>query len=896
MTIYYNPAYSAAPYRNSGAHTEVGNIYCGNTQLLQRLLFYAGIPYLPASIEERIAHYHACMQTQIDDSSPFYKSFKIDSAGMSRTVLAWRDALVEVGWNMKSYAGSSVKLSVIRDIEPEDMPRGEADYWNMLIKIVAERNILPLAINIVVTCREVEVKPHIVYILSKLQQAGTSVEYQPVNNPTADGNLGKIQDALLNASKEKISLNANDDTFNYVQFANEDDALRYVATKEIDPSAVYYCAKPKRFDNTLRLLGKPTIGSSLMAGSPQVVQLFMLGNGLFEFPLNVNRIIEWLNMPISPIDGELRRVLCNALVDSGGINNSDWNKAKDDYLNNKTEEEQRKIAKQYDQFLPIPQSNIIDVAKVKVFNENLRAWASKRLAMINFPYEEIVKEQIATIESYCTTLLKMLESASNDFNFIKLQLWCKNIAQPGVYSQFNAETNSHTTISSMGDIHDTANSVVWFPAEDSGVVVYPFDMLNNTEYNEAESCGAMLYNREHHSLINQSAMLRILLNTKRLTIIEATKCNGEKVTRHPLVLQLNERIDGGLKSITQSRSISEEHLYTDHKVINLSDNPTRIQLDKQVKLIERYERETNDAKKAESYSSVSQLIQHPFTYVCERCAKIKDLEMPSTQDLNRTLGNVAHLIIEKVFGEKSFDDACKYYKAEYKTIFEEAVNEKGLLLRLPEHAISLSSLERKMWDALGRLAKIISDNDLSVYACEYDFSPAIWTEAGENVILGSRADMVLNDRYGGKVIFDFKYSNSKSRKTDIEENLALQLEVYRYMAKKEFGKQTPVRVAYVHLPNVIIFTADDFILPDEQSILVKNEERKDNDIMREAGNSYKLRWEQLKTGVIERVEGHPTSVSCEYAEQQISRGLFPLAGNSTNYGEDRFDKGYKNLK
>ena len=98
MTIYYNPAYSATPYRKNENSVDVGNIYCGNTQLLQRLLFYAGIPFLPVSNEERIAYYHACMQGKVDASSPFYASFQTDSAGMSRTILAWRDSLVEVGW------------------------------------------------------------------------------------------------------------------------------------------------------------------------------------------------------------------------------------------------------------------------------------------------------------------------------------------------------------------------------------------------------------------------------------------------------------------------------------------------------------------------------------------------------------------------------------------------------------------------------------------------------------------------------------------------------------------------------------------------------------------------------------------------------------------------------
>lgn len=99
MIIYYNPAYSSTPYRKSNKSVDVGNIYCGDIQLLQRLLFYAGVPFLPASNEERVAHYHASMQGKVDASSPFYESFKTDSAGMSRATLVWRDALVEVGWD-----------------------------------------------------------------------------------------------------------------------------------------------------------------------------------------------------------------------------------------------------------------------------------------------------------------------------------------------------------------------------------------------------------------------------------------------------------------------------------------------------------------------------------------------------------------------------------------------------------------------------------------------------------------------------------------------------------------------------------------------------------------------------------------------------------------------------
>ena len=889
MTINYNPAYSATPYRKKENGVDVGNIYCGNTQLLQRLLFYAGVPYLPVSNEERIAYYHACMLSKIDVTSSFYRSFKIDSVGMNRTILAWRDALVEVGWKAQSYEGSSIKLALLRDVEPKDMPKGEADYWYDLIQLASSGRILPKDINIVVTCSKEEIQPHIAYILEKQQELGVSVEYRTEKTPCASGNLGEIQKAIINQSDDKIILDNKDvTTFNYISFKNEDDALRYVATESVDEATVYFCSKPKRFDNTLRLLGKPTIGSSMASGSPQVVQLFMLGNGLFEYPLNIHRIIEWLNLPINPIDRGLRRVLCNALTESGGINNDEWKKAKSDYISSlKDEKEQKKVAKQADIFLPISQRGVVDVKGVQDFNDNLSKWAKRLLTMEDFPYDDIVREQISSIESYCTTLIKMLNNASAEFSFLDLQLWCKNIAQPSIYSQYEAEVYSHATIATMGDIHDTADSIIWFPAEDTGVTKYPFEHLNDTEYAEIKNGGAMPYKREQHSLMNQAAMQRIILNTKNLTIIEAEKCNGVKVARHPLVLQLNERINGGLKRIAQYKSISEEYTTKDNQVINQIGDPILIELDKEVKLKERHERYENAAQQAESYSSLSKLIQYPFTYVCERCAKLNDQVMPAAQDLEKTLGNVAHLIIEKVFG----GEAIKDYEDDYETIFEDAVNEKGLLLRLPEYAIDLLRLKSKMREVLDKLAKIIKNNTLTVDACEYSFKQAEWSAAGEGVMLGSRADMLLSDKYGGKVIFDFKYSRSKYRKTEVEENRALQLEVYRYMAKQEFGEDINVRVAYVLLPDVTILTADSF--KDIEAI--KLTDRTTADVMSEAANSYRFRWEQLKAGKIERVEGCDIGTG-EYAAQEVEKDLFPLSVHDKKYNEDKFDKGYKNLK
>ena len=112
------------------------------------------------------------------------------------------------------------------------------------------------------------------------------------------------------------------------------------------------------------------------------------------------------------------------------------------------------------------------------------------------------------------------------------------------------------------------------------------------------------------------------------------------------------------------------------------------------------------------------------------------------------------------------------------------------------------------------------------------------------------------------------------------------------MAKQEFGKDTNVRVAYVLLPDVTIITADEFV---DIETIQEIKDRAGVNVIAEAANSYRFRWEQLKAGKIERVEGCSVGTG-EYGEQMADKVLFPLSEYKGIYSEDKFDKGYKNLK
>lgn len=883
MTIYYSHHYSNQVYHNDISSVAFGTSYYGDSHLLRYLLFQAGICVKVASAEERIAYYHTKAGAH-PDAGKFANSLKNDITGSCRAILGWRDELVSVGWEPKKYEGVSFKLNFIKDLESDDMPKAESDYWALLLKISKEKRLVPEGVTIISTDSKENVLPVVEKIFASQIALGAKIEYRDEHTAVADGKLGDIQHVIENRLDEKVEVTDDDKTFSFIQFDNEDEALRYVATLPFEKDTLYYCQNPKRFDNTLRLLGKPACGSLIVSGEPQVIQLFRLGNDLFEYPLNINRIIEWLNMPISPIDGKLRHALSRCLVSTGGIKNEVWNDVISKYLEtipNKIDRD--KAQKNLNDLLPLPENEDVCLEAAENFNAGLKKWAVGLLSIDDFPYDDVVREQLHQLVSYCDSMIRMLNATESISSYIEYQKLCDGIMQQHSYCQYHAEVGSMNVISKAGDIHDVAEHIVWFPAMDCGVGRYPFDFLNNDEYNELVSDGVLLYDRAYFSSMNRTAMLRPLMFAKRLTIIEAVKVGGTKVKRHPLVLQLKECIKD-LEKIMTKGTLPDSALIDNPQVKN-ANNGISVEIDKGM-LKERHLRYDDEKKQSESYSSLNTLIQHPFEYVCRYCADLKEKSAPSADTLSATLGHVAHLIIEKVFGSKG--DYDRLINEEYDRIFEEAVTECGLLLRSHEHKFEYLGIQRKMKPALLQLKKFIEDNGLEVEDCEVELPITEWEEAGENVKLNSRVDMLLEDKNGKKVIFDFKWrdNSGKYEKESLEETAALQLYLYEYIARKTSGKEA--KSAYVILPDMIPMSHHEF----KGAVKIA---KKDIDRMAQAALSYKFRWKQFNDGIVERVEGCDVGTG-DYAQKEE---LYPLGIDKVKtkkYGENIFAKEYKKLK
>lgn len=876
MKIYFNECYEGRPYLDKARMEDgFGVEYCGELRLLQILTLHGGLTPPVATEAQRQVAYYSNMVEKVREGM-FHESFELDPLSVSNAVLRWRDTLVAAGWNLDS--GDTEKLKFIREMEPESLPKGIADCWNEVLRRSRESAMLPEGTEIVVTQRKETLSRKMDALFSNLINQGVKIEFAP-DQIFAEGDLGMVQRWLSRGidtpqSEGQLEL-SNDGTFRIIRFDTDDEAMKYVATRPPEEWDAYLCQQPKRFDNVLRYLGQPVCGSFFGKCSPQVVQLFAIGNGTFEKPLNLNRILAWLESPITPLGRRVSHALAKSLAASGGIGNEEWDRVISEYLDSFEDEKAKKAEvrrlKTFMPFLNLHEltDGMIRKEDVTAFNKALCQWATGLLSMETFPYDNIVRDQLGKLAQQCECLLGILQSYDSDeFSFIDLQNWCQSILKDHPYRQYDAQAGCRTLISREGNLHSSSDSLVWFCICDDETLTFPFDFLTEGEIRQLREGGVLIDDRNYYTQRCNNAMVRTLMKTRSITIVEAAKIEGRPVKRHPLMIQLRAAIKN-LANVEIDSPAMDADVYEEVDVVDNRSDSLFTEIKDGADIPRRSGKE--------SYTSLDMIIQHPFDYVCSYLAHLKDTSHASLSDVERTMGNVAHKIIEKVFGVGVPGEK------EYEAVFNEAVDTVGLMLRQPEYIVELRELRESMPRVLEELDRFIESNGLKVEGCEVELDDREWEQ---DCVLGSRVDMLLSDAEG-KVVLDFKWTGNKKTYTEkVATGTALQLSIYKWLAQKQYDGR--IRVAYVLLPSMTVVSADQF---KGTTPVMTYPEISDRYVIEKAFNGYAFRLSQFKEGRIERAEELQLEDS-EYGALQASKGLFPLKTGQS--GE--IEKSYKYFK
>lgn len=888
MKLYYCPSFTGFVYSDL-SNLMFNEKIVDTAGLIAVIKLHAGFNAEKKEDIERTVNYYKAMSLYMkkNPSNIMKDSFEIDSLSVAKECLNWRDTLSFAGWN-NSVKAPSKRIEVISGVEEYFTDKSLGDELVFVIDAVKSGCTLPDNLIIETPINYKLFSSLEVELIEALKGRGITVEDKkvPLKNTNA---LSSIVKALESTDDEKVYIK-NDDSFQILHFENQDDACKYLSLKAPDSYDVWINSDNKVLDNWLYLEGKPVSGSSIKGGMPQITQILPIGLSILSSPMDLKNMVEWLNIPVSPLSSNLRKTLAKKISRSGGYYNKDCQNVINDYIGCKYEYEElsenarmEKIKTEtkirtslVEKFLPDinnPETvfdGTVDINKVRSFTESLYNWCGTEIISIK---DGLQKAQIGMVRNECVAVLNMLNSETTErISFAKLMAFVTNLKDGVDMIQYEAQKGCRTVVSNPGQINSSIRNLIWCDFYNEPNETLKYDFLLPNEKEEFKKT-LKLWNEDTEREYNRKLKFLPFQFSDRITLVVIDKKVTEDVEKHPILIQMENKIKN-LSEFIINPDINTEYmsLLTEIPVINngMEENAEGLQI-KKAGLIQWPDHET--------YSSFDQLIYNPFDYAFSYLAGISSLGNSSLPKVNSVYGTVAHAVIETLFNKYEgieTSGTVEYIKENIKNnfdkVFLDMVNGYGAVLLLKENILNLDNYKDQVFKCVNSLVKVLDDNDLHVVACEP------WLENknmqfANNIKIGGYADMILADKENNPIVFDFKWYPGKQEKFKeiIKENKSIQLELYKYLTKEICGKEAKA-VAYVVLPEVIVVSSESFISENAIKVTVDNI---DEQLLPKLKNSYKYRCNQISDGFIEEATGFAPDMIA-YQKDVEDKNLIPL--------------------
>ena len=833
MTIIYSPEFNSTSYIDLEKRRDqlLGLKVCGSRELLSELELRAGIVALEQSEPERLVAFHESLSKNVKGTI-FEQSFKNDEVGVARQLMTWCDNLLMAGWKPDANSKSD-KLKALAMISNGVVGKNVSQRWRELTTYLKDHVIFQK--DDIIEVHIVELVPALIKSAFEQIAKQTTVKYV-----SFEGEMPS--------------------DFSVYQFKTRTEAYQWYLSQ---PDAINEVDVTISSDNCILndmaiAMGKPVVNSLSQNSNPQLLQLFKLGLSLFARPLNVYNLLSYLQVPGNPLGGVSYK-LARVLADQGGIT-EEWQQIINEYdfTNEKGEDKRHEKLAFIEMIKKDYSTDKIPVSDVRTYTEKLAHWCDQML--LSKIVDDERKEQFVALASFCRSLRAILPNEgfiSSD----SLMTHVDGIYRPQSFTHMIAQKDSLDMISKVTQLVDKADIACWLGCIGGYTPAYPFEFLNTTERDILQEAGITIpsksyfYTQLHHMEMNA------LKNAGRLILVTWEYDGNIRQEEHPLITELKHKYHDTwsshviIKATPNLQSIKG-------KISNLEPQSS-YQLSADLAKITR---------KEESYSSINTMIQHPFDYTMEHLLKLREPKIGQLADLDTTKGLVAHLFVDKLvktYGEIMPEEFNRMNPETKDQLINEAIQQKGAILLLPEYKIECQQFMAVLKDSVSVLVNIIQDLHLKPVQSEVEFNVNL-DKIG--AFTGS-IDMVLKNTIGELVIFDFKWTETKTYKTKLEENKAMQLVLYSQAAEKHYGAKV-VGVAYYLFPKMTLFTSD-FQESAHIRTVKRNADAAEREPETEIKNSYTYRRSSLNEGFVEDSELEEIE-KLAYSEASKEEPLFPL--------------------
>lgn len=924
MRIFYNPTCAEPIFANLAKNKVFLNTQFVNTKgLLDILELHAGIFINEKNEDERFASYFSAIKNFMEKGeNVLSKSFEADSYNTAKECLSWRDSLSAAGWN-KDTKSSSKRMNVLSGIEEHFDSKTFPNIYERLFSIIKAINsgcFLP-EMEITTLCEWKIFKPIEAELLSSLENRGVKISVLERENKSQN-NITKILSVLNSEKNVHLNSHEKDSSFEIWNFKTSDEALEYLSLLQSDFFDVWINEENHEFDSWQNLEGKSASGSKV-SGTTQGAQLLKIELSLFETPLNIYNLIEWLNAPLNPLPFVFRKKLAKKIVETGGFYNDDCKKVIEDYKNGIEKKDEKKL----NNFLPpienpSTEKKDIPLENVKTFVKNLENWASKKISMSRF--ESLTERTEKTTEK--NENLDELNSIQNQCNFVLLLLENYNksaLPYEEIESLINfldsykmqilkdTEVGSKFVVASPDSFAANAEKTIWcdFYKFTSNTNLF-YSFLTSAEKKEFSKTLKLWSEENEREFIKSQNLVPFMLTTEKLVLVrvENTKKDQKK---NPMLIQIEkafEKDDGtahyselDTNGIAISKKLAEVTETISSSQVHIIDN--RIEKDSGFVKITQTDYIKKNWPDHQSQTSLEKLINLPVDYVVENFVCFKSDSLSDFGKISTTKGNVAHKIIEKLFSPNDKnkngnpDFIGRKIESDFEKVFSETVLEEGAVLLVNKNQNELKDFKKNLRKCLLNLLETIKENKLHVVACEKEIgfqykkneNGNLLKDENGNKILANDGkignlnvkgfvDMILEDENGNPYIFDFKWTSSKNKHENLlNENKSIQFALYKKLVEIETEKKVQV-CAYFLMPKSEFVTLDELSGKNVHKTYVQKD-RQESDLLKEIQNSYKYRKTEIENGKLEETTGFKKDEMqeiSEYEKETEEKMLVPL--------------------
>lgn len=889
MKLFYNPFFTGNAYVDFEKTPVMFDAKVVNTAGLCGIIrLHAGICSEVKEYGTRFVDYYAAMKKFMakNPKNTLAASFKIDSLNTAKKCLEWRDTLAAAGWTKASPAPTE-RMKVLSGVEEffDDKSAGEE-----LLELIAQVEggcTLP-ELEIHTSSYYEDFSPAEVRLLNALIERG--VTFKADDKKLESNNISKVL-SILEGGKG-IKLDSNDESFEIWKFAERDEAIKYLSLLDASDFDVWINADNKEFDNWQKLEGKKTSGSEI-SGIPQTAELLAIGLTMFERPLNLYNIVEWLNTSINPLSDYFRKKLAEKICKSGGYYN-DGCRA----FINKQIEEYPGLKEKIEKFLPdinqpYFEETDIEVAAIKAFVQNLRKWCAQKIAL-NKDGDAAV-DQLGYVINQADTLLLLLEEFGETvIPYSSIEAMSSIILNNVSMKQYSAQAGCKNIINSYADFCDEADKTIWcdfYQSGDSGKLTYSFlSPIEKEAFQESLSLWDTLKERDY---LRKLLLTPFAKTKKKLVLVTIDKIGSAPAPKSPVYIQLEKYFADKKKPNDFSKNLLKPFVKEKSldaalsKAIKKIDN--RMESDQEFVEIKNTAFINDNWAEYQSSTSLESLIPHPLDYVLDTYVAFKSNALDQLNDLSTTKGKVAHKVIQILFSPKKEekDSGTPAYirtqiDKDFDEIFEDTVQSEGAILLTKDSKLELQQFKKQLSASLEGLLKGISENKLHVVACEKSVGYQQEKDSDKVIRHGfigeldtkGFIDMQLEDPEGNPYIFDFKWTTSDRHAQKLKENKSIQLALYKKLIEQETKRKVKA-AAYYLLPLARFVSTSDLKGAINLSHILTESERASKDLLKEIQNSYKYRKDEILSGKLEETADWAKE-DITYEQKRDDLGLLPM--------------------